>query len=219
MKTIQVCIAMIMLAAVPFGCSDDDAIDDIKIPDAEETGIFLEQDLHLLHLSRQDDLIAEEIASLEEELANDPNNQGLQAQLEQLQENREINTERINFLNAQTDEALSDVSIRPRVPRLPPVPPPPLPCTCLSNLDFNTLQQLLLAGNEEAEVFSGTVFAENQEVIAEFGNLQEFEDTGLLSISIEGNIDFQGEVILQITKFFPPVNDVITYSIRGNINL
>lgn len=217
MKTIQVCIAMIMLAAVPFGCSDDDAIDDIKIPDAEETGIFLEQDLHLLHLSRQDDLIAEQIVSVMTDLENDPNNEDLQAQLEELENQREGNTEQINFLSAQINEALEDVSIRPKVPRLPLPPPPPLPCNCFTDLEFSNLQQVLLAGN--AEAFSVVVFSENQEVLAEFGNIQEFEDTGLQSISIDGNIDFQGVVTVQITKFFPPLNDVITYSITGTINL
>ncbi|WP_298314027.1 hypothetical protein [uncultured Aquimarina sp.] len=217
MKTIQVCIGLFMLAIVPFGCSDDDMVIDIDVPDAEETGTFLEQDLHVLYLSRQDDLIAAEIASVEEELANDPDNQDFLAQLEELEARRETNTEQINFLNAQIEEALSDVAIRPRVPRLPPVPPPPLPCSCDDAINLSELNQVLLVGNPEG--FSVTIFSDNQEVIAEFGNLSEFEDTGLQVISINDPIDFQGNVTVQITKFFGPIGDITTYSIEGNINL
>ncbi|SEL25132.1 hypothetical protein SAMN04487910_2158 [Aquimarina amphilecti] len=217
MKTIQVCIGLFMLAVVPFGCSDDDIVDDIVVPDAEETGTFLEQDLHVLYLSRQDDLIAEEIASVEEELVNDPDNQDLQGQLEELQERREANTEQINFLNGQIEEIVGDLAVRPRVPRLPPVPPPPLPCTCFTDVEFSRLEQILLAGN--AEGFAVTVFTENQEVIAEFGNLTDFEDTGLQVISLNEAIDFQGNVVIQISKFFEPIGDITTYSIEGNINL
>ncbi len=206
-----------MLAVVPFGCSDDDIVDDIVVPDAEETGTFLEQDLHVLYLSRQDDLIAEDIASIEEELVNDPDNQDLQGQLEELEGRREANTEQINFLNEQIEEIVGDLSIRPRVPRLPPIPPPPSPCSCFDSLDFTRLQEVLLAGN--ADGFSVTVFTENQEVIAEFGNLTEFEDTGLQVLSLNNTIDFQGTVIIQITKFFGPIGDITTYSIEGSINL
>ncbi|WP_299258385.1 hypothetical protein [uncultured Aquimarina sp.] len=217
MKTIQVCIGLFMLAAVPFGCSDDDLVSDVDVPDAEETGTFLEQDLHVLYLSRQDDLIVEEITSIEEELAGDPDNQDLQAQLEELESRRETNTEQINFLNGQIDSALENVAFRGRVPRLPPIPPPPSPCSCFTNLDFTRLQEVLVAGNDEG--FAVTVFTENQEVIAEFGNISDFEDTGLSVISINDAIDFQGNVTIQITKFFEPVGDIITYSIEGNINL
>ncbi|WP_299245918.1 hypothetical protein [uncultured Aquimarina sp.] len=217
MKTIQVCIGLFMLAVVPFGCSDDDMVVDIDVPDAEETGTFLEQDLHLLYLSRQDDLIVEEIASVEEDLANDPGNQDLEAQLEELEVRRETNTEQINFLNGQIEEIVGDLAIRPRVPRLPPLPPPPLPCNCQGSLNFTELVQVLIAGNTEG--FSVTVFSENQEVIAEFGNLTEFEDTGLQVVSINNTIDFQGNVTVQITKFFGPIGDITTYSIEGNINL
>ncbi|WP_299313192.1 hypothetical protein [uncultured Aquimarina sp.] len=217
MKTIQVCIGLFMLAAVPFGCSDDDLVSDVDVPDAEETGTFLEQDLHVLYLSRQDDLIVEEITSIEEELAGDPDNQDLQAQLEELESRRETNTEQINFLNGQIEEALSDIAIRPRAPRLPPLPPPPSPCSCFTNVEFSRLQQILLAGN--AEGFAVTVFSENQEVIAEFGNLMDFEDTALQVISLDEPIDFQGNVTIQISKFFAPIGDITTYSIEGNINL
>ncbi|MGY3791633.1 hypothetical protein [uncultured Aquimarina sp.] len=217
MKTIQVCIAMFMLAAVPFGCSDDDAIDDIKIPDAEETGIFLEQDLHVLYLLRQDDLIEEQIISVMTDLENDPNNEDLQAQLEELENQREVNTEQIDFLNSQIEEALSDVSLRPRVPRLGPFPPPPLPCDCQDPLNFTALMKVLLEGNPEG--LSVVVFSENQEVLAEFGNIQNFEDTSFIETSIGENIDFQGVVTVQISKFFPPIQDITTYSITGNINL
>ncbi len=215
MKTIKV-LALICSFLVIWSCGDDDG-DDIIIPDAEETGTFLEQDLHLLFLSRQDDLIAEEIASVEEDLANDPDNQDLQMQLEELESTRETNTEQINFLNGQIGDIVSDLEVRPRVPRLGPLPPPPSPCSCFSPLDLTRLQEVLLAGNTEG--FSVTVFSENQEVIAEFGNLSDFENTGLQVISINDAIDFQGNVTLQITKFFNPVGDIISYSIEGNINL
>jgi len=182
MKTIQVCIGLFMLATIPFGCSEDDAVADIIVPDAEETGTFLEQDLHLLYLRRQYDLIAEDIAVVEEELANDPDNQDFLAQLEELEANREMNTQQIIFLNAQIEEVLSNQAVRPKVPRLGPLPPPPMPCTCFSPLDLTRLQEVLLIGNTEG--FSATVFSENQEVIEEFGNISEFEDTGIPVISI-----------------------------------
>ncbi|MHA7055831.1 hypothetical protein ACWGOQ_0001325 [Aquimarina sp. M1] len=216
MKTIQVCIWLCVLAAVPYGCSDDDGVDDIIIPDAEETGTFLEQDLHLLYLSRQDDLIVEEITSVEQELANDPDNQDLQAQLEELEANRDTNTEQINFLNGQIEDALSNTAIRPRVPRLPPVPPPPLPCSCEDRINFTELLSVLIAGNGEG--FNVTIFSENQEVLAEFGDLSDFEDTGLQVISINNTINFQGNVSIQISKYFEPIGDVVTYSLEGNIN-
>jgi len=215
MKTIKVFALLCSFLAI-WSCGDDD-VDDIIIPDAEETGTFLEQDIHLLYLSRQDDEIATEIASVEEELVNDPDNLDLQGQLEELEGRRETNTAQINFLNGQIDETVGNAAIRPRVPRLPPVPPPPLPCTCFTDLDFTRLQQIILAGNTEG--FSVTVFSENQEVIAEFGNLSEFEDTGLQMLSIDNAIDFQGNVTIQISKFFPPIGDITTYSIEGGINL
>ncbi|MDH7448363.1 hypothetical protein [Aquimarina sp. 2201CG14-23] len=215
MKTIKVLATLLFFVAL-LGCSDDD-VDDIVIPDAEETGIFLEQDLHLLYLSRQDDLIAADIASVEEDLANDPNNQDLQAQLAELEERRNTNTAQITFLNGQIDEGLENIGIRPRVPRLPPVPPPPLPCSCEDRINFSQLIQVLLLGNSEG--FAVTVFSENQEVLAEFGNLTDFEDTGLQVISIGDTIDFQGNVTIQITKFFEPINDNVTYSLGGSINL
>ncbi len=218
MKTIKVCIGLFMLAVSPFGCSDDDnTVPDIVIPSAEETGTFLEQDLHLLYLNQEDDLIAEDISSVEEELANDPNNDDLQAQLEELEVTRATNTEQINFLNEQIASIFNQENLLGRVPRLGPLPPPPSPCNCLDPIDLTKLKEVLLAGN--AEGFSVTVFTENEEVIAEFGNISDYEDTGLQVISLDEAIDFQGDVIIQITKFFEPAEGVISYFVEGNINL
>ncbi|KAA1247511.1 aminoacyltransferase [Aquimarina sp. RZ0] len=218
MKTLKK-VWLIPLTLVVFlytSCSDDDDVINVITLDAEETGVFLEQDLHLLFLSRKDDLIEEDIVSVQADLEGDPDNQDLQAQLIELEEQRATNTDQINFLNEQISLISGNEELVGIVPRIPPPPIPPSPCSCFLPLDLTRLREIVLLGNTEN--YAITVFSENQEVLEELGSLDSFMGTNLSSLSLSDTINFQGDVTIQVTKFFEPIQDLVTYSLNGVIN-
>ncbi|MDY8136871.1 hypothetical protein [Aquimarina sp. 2201CG5-10] len=217
MKTIKV-FALICMILTLASCDDDDV--DIVILNAEETGIFLEQDLHLRYLRQNVDRRRELIKELEAE--GDPNNQ--------IEELEALNVTDLNYANTLNDQISSGISISevPRVPRIdPPLPPPPDPCNCLDRINMSKLKGILTIPNfgrssgrsngKNMDV-SIKLRTEQQEELGSFGAPQNFDGTGLDIISLIGNIEYTGNVEIEVTKFFQPVNDMITYTLSGRID-
>ncbi len=209
MKTFNI-LALTGIMLLFLSCKDDDII--VIAPDSEETGEFLEQDLHVLYLRQQIDLANEKIKELN---PDDPDDQG---QIEELEAENESNEKHLDFLKEQTESIFEEYpEFIAKLGRRGPIPPAPSPCNCLTPVDLTKLMRIVRIG--EVEGFAASVFSENQEVLVDFGVSEVYENSKLNFISLEKTIDFQGKVTLKISKFFEPLQQVISYSVEGGINL
>jgi len=210
MKTIQT-LALTCIILLLLSCNNDDAKGAVA-PDSEETGEFLEQDLHMLYLRQQIERTNEKIKELD---SNDPDNQG---QLEELKAENERNEKYLEFLKEQTESIFEEYpEFIAKLGRIGPIPPAPSPCNCLTPINLTKVVQIIRSG--EVEGFSATIFSENQDILLEFSAPEAYENSKLNFISLEGIIDYEGKVTLRVSKLFEPIQEIISYAIEGGINL
>ncbi|GAA0716440.1 hypothetical protein GCM10009430_12160 [Aquimarina litoralis] len=114
MKTIQVCIAMIMLAAVPFGCSDDDLETEV-IDEIAKGETVLELQFEDYSLSVEETRLNQRRVELLIILENDPQNDNALGELESVNNRLGFIEERSNVI----EERLVGFGLGP----IPPLPP------------------------------------------------------------------------------------------------
>lgn len=217
MKTIKLTAMICSFLMLSYCSEDDGGPKEQEVPNAEETGIFLVQDLHLRYLRQQIDILAEKIIEAEKAVNEKPDDLELQAVLKELKEIQGMNLGQLDFVNSQIETIFGQNNeLIGRVPRVvPPLPDPPNPCNCLIPLDLSRLKNILSIDKEGVEII---VRAENQEVVGVFGDADTFEGTDLIAFSLDGEIDFSGNVAIEIKiPFEPGVDGKASFSVSGKL--
>ncbi|WP_298541835.1 hypothetical protein [uncultured Aquimarina sp.] len=209
MKTIQVCIGLFMLAVVPFGCSDDDMVDD-AIPNSEETGVFLAEDLIIFNLEGENNLLNLEKDALETLLGqtDDPDEiANLEEQIDEIEMDLAANNEDIESFEEiilQAQEAQDVVFIR-----IPPRPPLPGPCgTANCPPKFENLNVIIFI--RPLLELSASLNNNNQEPLGEFGALETYQDGPFQSVSFESSNQSSNFAILELNFQIENVQESIT---------
>ncbi|WP_378181319.1 hypothetical protein [Aquimarina sp. SS2-1] len=212
MKTIQVCIALFMIAAVPFGCSDDDRVDN-PVPNSEETGVFLAEDLIIFNLEGENNILNLQKDTLEELIAqtDDPDEiAGLEEQIAEIEISIASNNEDIVsfeeiIAQAQEDQGVTFI-------RIPPRPPLPGPCgTANCPPKFESLNVIIFI--RPLLELSASLNSDNQESLGEFGELEAYQDGPFQSVRFESFGQSSSFAILELN--FQIGNDQESITVEG----
>ena len=162
MKKIKLLLGVLLALFLSVSCDDSDDQDVLNVPELEEGTIVLSLQLEKHSVNTQLLALIEEEKALRIELEQDPDNAGLQQQLDENLADQDVAQVRLNLVN-------SDIVAL----RIGPVPPPP-PCADLPTdcpVRIEALESLLVS--EVVENFSASILdRDTNELIYQFDSFE-----------------------------------------------